>query len=102
MSKDQHLHCELDLHADTCSAGINFIANEHTGQTFSVYGFDDDVAHFLQNIPIDTCMSAHTLPDVETLIVVAQQALYMERNHSDSLPCLNQSCCNDVRVDDFP
>ena len=74
ISQNQHPRCELDSHADTCLAGSNFIAYEHTGQTVSVYGFDDD-APPLQNIPIATCMTAHTLPDGETVILVVHQVL---------------------------
>ena len=47
-------------------------------------------------------MTAHTLPDGETVILVVHQALYMGRKHSGSLLCPNQLRCNGVRVDDCP
>ena len=91
----------MDSHADTCLAGSNFIAYELTGETLSVYGFDDD-APPLQNIPIATCMTAHTLPDGEVIILVVHQALYFGKKHIGSLLCPNQIRCNGVRVDDCP
>ena len=72
--KNQHPHCELDSHADTCLAGSNFIAYKYTDQTVSVYGFDYD-APPLNNIPIATFMKDHTLPDGKTAILVVYQAL---------------------------
>ena len=73
----------MNSHADTCLAGSNFIAYEQTGKTGSVYGFDDD-APPLQNIPIATCMTAHTLLDGEVVILVVHQALYFGKKHSVS------------------
>ena len=72
-----------------------------TGQTVSVFGFDEN-APPLQHVPIATCMTAHTLPSGETIILVMHQALYLGKKHKDSLLCPNQLRLNGVRVDDCP
>ena len=100
-SSKTYPRCELDSHADTCLAGSNFVCIEHTGQTVSVYGFDDH-APPLQDVPVATCMSALTLPNGDTKILVMHQALFLGRKHKDSLICPNQLRCNGVRVDDCP
>ena len=74
---------------------------EMTGQTVSVYGFDDD-APPLRNIPIATCITGYTLPTGETVILVLHQALYLGKTHEGRLLCPNQLCQHGIRVDDCP
>ena len=100
-SDSEYLRCEMDSHADTCLAGNNFIAFENTGQTVSIYGFDDN-APPVTGVPIATFMTAVTLESGETLILVVHQALFLGEKHNGSLLCPNQMQKHGVRVDDCP
>ena len=84
-----------------CFAGSNFIAYELTDQTVSVYGFDEN-APPITNVPVATCVTAHTLPTGETIILVLHQALFLGKKHKGSLLCPNQMRQHRVRVDDCP
>ena len=95
------MRCELDSHADTCLAGRNFIAYEFTDQSVSIHGFDDN-SNPVKNVPVATCMTAITLPDGETVILVVHQALYLGEKQKHSLLCPNQLRKHGVRVDDCP
>ena len=95
------LRCELDSHADTCLAGSNFIAYEYTDQSVSIQGFDDN-SKPVKNVPINTCMTAMKLPDSETIILVLNQALYLENRQKHSLLCPNQMQKHGIRVGDCP
>ena len=93
--------CDLDSHDDTCLAGDNFIMHSRTGETVSIYGFDDD-APPVSNVPVGTCMTAYTLETGETVILIVHQALYLGKRHQGSLLCPNQMRQHGVRVDDCP
>ena len=95
------MRCELDSHADTCLAGSNFIAYEYTDQSVSIHGFDDNSSP-VKNVPVATCMTALTLPDGETVILVVHQALYLGNRQKHSLLCPNQLRKHGVRVDYCP
>ena len=75
--------------------------HSRTGETVSIYGFDDD-APPVSNVPVGTCMTAYTLETGETVILVVHQALYLGKRHQGSLLCPNQMRQHGVRVDDCP
>jgi hypothetical protein len=51
--------CELDLHADTCVAGANFVAWEFSGLTCEVSPFTDEYES-MKDVPVVTAATAWT------------------------------------------
>lgn len=92
---------DLDSHADTCVVGPSYaIIDRGRGETCDVYPYSDAYAP-VKNVPIVKAGTAYDHTNGETVILVACQALYMEKQFP-SLLCPNQMRANGVVVEDTP
>ncbi len=80
----------MDLHADTCYAGVTFWLIADTGCMANLEGFHGDLGK-LEGIPTGTCYTVIDHPILqETIIRVFHQCLYSRSQMEESLINPNQ------------
>jgi hypothetical protein len=94
--------CELDTHADTCVAGVNFLIQSFDGQTCDVMPYSDDY-QAIRDVPVVTAATAWTNTNTgETFILYFPQMLWYGKKMKASLINPNQlrhyglKVCDDV------
>jgi hypothetical protein len=97
-----YARCELDSHADTCVAGVNFVILDTTCKSVDVHSYSNEL-DVLTNIPIATVGTVWTQPVTgELYLLVINQCIFFGDRLKHSLICPNQLRSHGVVVNDVP